>query len=172
VFDPQLTGLAVGDAEIAEIEACLDDVRSKEDIETTCLLVLDHSGQVLASRSRKNGPNVYTVGALLAGNFASSREIARALREPDFRTLIQLGEYESFFAELIGDQWILAVMFRKQSQLGLVKLVCKKTVPKLEEILEKSRRASRDRDRKFKFDFSNAGDAIDQLFSQLERTAS
>lgn len=169
VFDPQLTGLAVGQEEIAELDACLEKI--KGEVDATSLLVLDQSGQILASRNRRGGPDEVTFGALLAGTFASSRQIALVLNEHDFKTMIQLGETESFYAELISDRWIVAVVFRKQTQVGLVKVVCKKYVPIFEKIYEKAKNTSRRRDVHIKgiLTSTQTNETIDLLFASFEK---
>lgn len=168
MFDPQLTGMAVGQEEIAELDACLDKI--KEEVDATSLLVLDQGGQILASRNRRGGPDQVTFGALLAGTFAGSRQMALVLNEHDFRTLIQLGETESFYAELISNQWIVAIVFRKQTQLGLVKMICKKYVPTFEKIYQKAKSSDRKRTEAINILLKDQiSDTIDLLFGSFEK---
>jgi predicted regulator of Ras-like GTPase activity (Roadblock/LC7/MglB family) len=166
-LDPQLTTLIVPVEELEAIKSCLSAIR--EDIDATCIMLLDHSGQVLASRSRKTEAEETTIGALLAGTFSSSRELARILREQEFKSLIQQGPRESIYAELIGNQWILAIVFSKYSILGMVKVAAKYAVVKLEAILERVRLNSRERDRHLSLRMRDSlDDTLDILFTDVD----
>jgi len=128
-------------------------------------MLLDHSGQVISSRSRKTEAEEITIGALLAGTFSSSRELAHILKEQDFRSLIQQGPRESIYAEQIGSQWILAIVFSKYSIVGMVKVAAKRAIMELEEILERVRLNNRERDRFFSLKMRDSlDDTLDLLF--------
>lgn len=142
-MDPQLTGLVVAEDELENIAACLDSIQS--DLNATAVLLLDQAGQVIASRSLQRAPELVTIGALLSGTFYSSRELARALKEGEFTTLYQQGPRESIHAELVKDQWILAIIFRKQTLLGMVRVVSKRSVAELATILARVRDSNRTR---------------------------
>ncbi len=170
-MDPQLNSLTVGAAELKEIEACLDEMRAE--IDATCLMLLDHSGQVILARNRRGGPDETVVGALLAATFASSRELAKVLREHDFRTLIQQGDRENIYAELVADYWILAVVFRKQTLLGMVRVVAHRAARKLTDVHAQAQIADRERDRVVSANMrTSLKDTIDLLFNAPEEPAS
>lgn len=169
-MDTQLSSLTISEAHVARIHECLE--RMQDELNVTLLMLLDHSGQIIASHRRTSGLEETAVGALLAGTFASSRELARVLKENDFRTLIQQGPRESIYAESVQQQWILAVIFRKQTLLGLVKVMSKVAVTELEKILQDAKLASRDRDRAvgslMRTSLDSMSDTIDMLFKNLE----
>ena len=66
------------------------------------------------------------LGALLAGAYATSREMARLLKEDGFRVLVQEGMREKIFTETVEDRWLLVVVFDHQAHLGLVKVLADK----------------------------------------------
>ncbi len=170
-MDPQLTGLTVSGAELEAIKACLASIRAE--VDATCILLLDHSGQVIASRSRKSPAEEMTIGALLAGTFMSSRELSKVLKETEFKTLIQQGDRESIYAEQINGQWILSIIFSKYALLGMVKVIAKRAVGELETILEQVRRGNRDRDRRLSEQMRvSMQDSLDLLFQDLESGSS
>lgn len=117
------------------ITNCLN--KAQDELNATGILVLDQGGQVIACRSMRNAFDASTVGALLSGTFYGSRELARALHEPEFTTHFQQGPRESIHAEIIGDKWVLAIIFRKQTLLGMVRVISKRTVAELEVILKR-----------------------------------
>jgi hypothetical protein len=75
------------------------------------------------------------LGALLAGTYASSREMARLLKEDNFRVLVQEGMREKIFTETVEDRWLLVVVFDHQAHLGLVKVLAKRATQALAVVL-------------------------------------
>jgi predicted regulator of Ras-like GTPase activity (Roadblock/LC7/MglB family) len=139
-MDAQLTSLIVSEEELKNIDECLE--RMQTELNATSILVLDQAGQVIASRSMRSKTQWTTVGALLSGTFYGSRELARALQESEFKTLYQQGPRESVYAELIGEKWILATIFRKQTLLGMVRVMSRRIVGDLEQVLERVKKSN------------------------------
>jgi predicted regulator of Ras-like GTPase activity (Roadblock/LC7/MglB family) len=162
-MDPQLTSLVVSEKDTAKIEECLE--RLVGDTNANYSMLLDKSGQVIASRGDTQRQDITALGALLAGTFASSREVARLLREKDFRVLFQQGVKENIFTELIEEQWMLVVMFDKRTHIGLVKVLAKRATEELGTVLQKVRQQSRQRDAVISTSFrTSVEDTIDLLF--------
>lgn len=162
-MDPQLTSLIVPQEEVAQIEECL--TRLVEDTGGNYALLLDKSGQVIASQGDGNRQDITALGALIAGTFASSREVAKLLREKDFRMLFQQGVRENIFIALIEEQWILTIIFNKGTHIGLVKVLTKKATEELASVLERSRQQHKTRDEVFGNNFrTSMEDTIDLLF--------
>ena len=124
-------------AQLKKIEDCLNNIQAE--LHATSILLLDQSGQVLASRNQRGGLPTTALGALLSGTFYSSREVAKALKEEEFKSLYQQGPRESIHAELVGEQWILAIIFRKPTLLGMVRVVSRRSVVRLAQILEETK---------------------------------
>jgi predicted regulator of Ras-like GTPase activity (Roadblock/LC7/MglB family) len=130
------------------------------------VLLLDKSGQLIAAQGQVGQRDVVALGALLAGAFSSSRHVAEILGERDFRSILQQGVYESLYTSLIGDQWLLVVVFDRQTHVGLVKVLARKTSDELERVLERARSggiAAKERVVNVQFRDS-AASAIDALF--------
>jgi len=162
-MDPQLTSLAVSEKDTVAIEDCLE--RLIGDTNANYSILLDKSGQVIASRGDTQRQDITALGALLAGTFASSREVARLLREKDFRVLFQQGVKENIFTELIEEQWMLVVMFDKRTHIGLVKVLAKRATDELGRVLQQVRVQSRQRDAVISTSFrTSVEDTIDLLF--------
>lgn len=106
-------------------------------------LLLDKSGEVIAMRGEPPSQDVTNLGALLAGTFATSREIARQLQETHFRSLFQQGMKQNTLTELVGEVWLVVIMFDKSTHVGLVKDVCRQVTPQLEAVLLQVQRQSR-----------------------------
>jgi predicted regulator of Ras-like GTPase activity (Roadblock/LC7/MglB family) len=106
-------------------------------------LLLDKGGEVIAARGEQMSQDLNLLGALLAGTFATSREIARMLNETQFRSLFQQGMKRNMLTELVGEGWIIVVMFDKSTHVGLVRDLCRQVTPKLEAVLLQVQRQSR-----------------------------
>jgi predicted regulator of Ras-like GTPase activity (Roadblock/LC7/MglB family) len=163
MMDPQLTSLIVPTEEVAQIEDCLNHL--VEDTGGNYSLLLDKSGQVIASHGDGSRQDITALGALIAGTFASSREVAKLLREKDFRLLFQQGVRENIFIALIEEQWILCVIFNKGTHIGLVKVLTKKATDELAAVLDRVRHQHKARDEVLGSSFrTSMEDTIDLLF--------
>jgi predicted regulator of Ras-like GTPase activity (Roadblock/LC7/MglB family) len=136
-----LNSLVVGEPDSKRIGEQLD--RLLRDAGATTVLLLDKGGDVIAIRGEHLAQDVSVLGALLAGTFATSREIARMMNETQFRSLLQQGMKQNTLTELVGEVWIVVVLFDKSTHVGLVKDVCRQVTPQLEAVLLQVQRQSR-----------------------------
>jgi predicted regulator of Ras-like GTPase activity (Roadblock/LC7/MglB family) len=131
----QLTHIVIPESELGNLARVLG--RLAEDTGAGHVLLLDKSGQLISSQGQASQRDVVSLGALLAGAFSSSRQVAQILGEKDFRSILQQGVHESISTSLIGEQWLLVVVFDKQTHVGLVKVLARKVVEELERVLER-----------------------------------
>ena len=160
----QLTNLVISDRELAVISTALNKLMN--DTNATSVMLLDKSGQVIASQGTGVRHNATSLGALLAGAFSSSRHIAELLGEKDFRTIFQQGVHENIYTTMIGEQWLLVIVFDKLTHIGLVKVLSKKASDEMGRILERVRAdTSRTKSSVINVQFrSSVEDTIDLLF--------
>lgn len=162
-FDPNLTSLIVGEEESELIERCL--TRLMEETGASYSMLLDRAGQILASNGDVHEGEMMHLGALLAGSYASSREMARLLREDNFRVMVQEGAREKIFTETVDDRWLLVVVFDHQAHLGLVKVLAKRATQSLSGILEQVIERNESRRAELRGEFPRAAkDTIDLIF--------
>jgi predicted regulator of Ras-like GTPase activity (Roadblock/LC7/MglB family) len=164
-LDPTLTSLIVGTEQSQAIDACL--VRLMSETGATHIMLLDRAGQIL---SWQGGDGRQTemmhLGALLAGAYATSREMARLLKEDGFRVLVQEGMREKIFTETVEDRWLLVVVFDHQAHLGLVKVLAKRATQALAGILHVVIEENESRRAQFRGSVRRAAvDTIDLLFN-------
>ncbi|MGH2509684.1 MAG: roadblock/LC7 domain-containing protein, partial [Ktedonobacteraceae bacterium] len=114
----QLTNLIISDRELTIISNSLHKLMS--DTSATSVMLLDKSGQVITAQGTRTRQNATTLGALLAGTFSSSRQVAELLGEKDFRTIFQQGVNENIFTTMVEEQWLLVIVFDKLTHIGLV----------------------------------------------------
>jgi predicted regulator of Ras-like GTPase activity (Roadblock/LC7/MglB family) len=131
----QLTNIVVSQGELENIARLLEKLA----IDTTAshVLLLDKSGQVVAAQQQSSERDIVALGALLAGAFSSSRQVAEILGERDFRGILQQGVNESIYTCLIREHWLLVVAFDKQTHVGLVKVLARRTGDDLDRILDR-----------------------------------
>lgn len=164
-LDPELTNLIVGVEESELIDRCLS--RLMDETGATYSMVLDRAGQVLAWNGEVHQGEMMHLGALLAGSYASSREMARLLREDNFRVMVQEGQREKIFTETVDDRWLLVVVFDHQAHLGLVKVLAKRATQSLSGILQLAIERSEARREEFGTEFPKAAtDTIDLIFGK------
>lgn len=164
-LDPDLSNLVVGEAESRSIGDCLGRLMSETG--ATYIMLLDRAGQVLAWEGEGHRAEMTHLGALLAGAYASSREMARLLKEDSFRVLVQEGTREKIFTETVEDRWLLVVVFDHQAHLGLVKVLAKRATQSLAGILHVVVEANHERrsSRVFGEMRKAAVDTIDLIFN-------
>ncbi len=160
----QLTNLVISDPDLNTISAVL--LKLMHDTNATSSLLIDKSGQVISVQGSESRSNATTLGALLAGVFSSSREVARLLNEKDFRSIFQQGVQESIYTSMVEEQWLLVIIFDKFTHIGLVKVLSKKATEELGRILDRVRSdTSRAKSSVLNLQFrSSVEDTIDLLF--------
>lgn len=160
----QLTNLIISDRELATISAVL--MKLMNDTNATSAMLLDKSGQVVAVQGTGIRRDATTLGALLAGVFSSSREVAKLLDEKDFRNIFQQGVQENIYTTMVEEQWLLVIIFDKLTHIGLVKVLSKKASDELGRILERVRSdTTRTKSSVLNLQFrSSVEDTIDLLF--------
>jgi len=127
-------------------------------------LLLDKSGEVISARGEQLPTDLDVMGALLAGTFATSREIARMREEADFHTLFQQGSAENTLTELVGESWLISVIFGKSTHVGLVRDLTRQVTPELEAVLLQVQRRSRNMSGLNPSFRTSVEDTIDLLF--------
>ena len=160
----QLTNLVISDRDLATISSVL--VRLMNDTNAASIMLIDKSGQVVAVQGASSRRNATTLGALLAGVFSSSREVAKLLDEKDFRNIFQQGVQQNIYTSMVEEQWLLVIIFDRSTHIGLVKVLSKKASDELGRILERVRSdTTRAKSSVLNLQFrSSVEDTIDLLF--------
>jgi predicted regulator of Ras-like GTPase activity (Roadblock/LC7/MglB family) len=160
----QLTNLVISDRELTTISSLLTKLMN--DTNATSTMLIDKSGQVVAVQGSGMRRNATTLGALLAGVFSSSREVAKLLDEKDFRSIFQQGVQENIYTSMVEEQWLLVIIFDRLTHIGLVKVLSKKASDELGRTLERVRSDTmRTKSSVINLQFrSSVEDTIDLLF--------
>jgi predicted regulator of Ras-like GTPase activity (Roadblock/LC7/MglB family) len=125
--------LVVYEEQIEKIERSLD--RLIKNAQAKCVLLVDKDGHLITRQGFTQSLDTTALAALLAGSFASTREIARLLGEPEFSVLFHQGKKDHIHITLVGERTILAVIFDDRTTIGMVRLYAKEATQDLSRIL-------------------------------------
>jgi len=123
----------VFEEQINQINAAL--LRMIKKAEAKCALLVDKDGHLITRQGFTQTLDTTALAALLAGSFASTKEIARLVGEPEFSVLFHQGKKDHIHVSLVGERCILAVLFDDRTTIGMVRLYARETGDRLKEIL-------------------------------------
>ncbi len=118
--------------EIKEILTAL-----KKETNSRIALIVEKNGQPIAFAGEMDGVDTTSLGSLVAGNVAATEGLAKMLGEESFPLMFNEGAKENLHITLIGDKFILAVLFDKRTSLGLVRLRARNAALKLEKVFSR-----------------------------------
>ncbi|MHA0034820.1 roadblock/LC7 domain-containing protein [Deinococcus sp. PESE-38] len=84
-------------------------------------------------------PALDSVATLVASNAAATTALANMLGEPTFAEQTHQGENGTLYVESVGTDALLTLIFDSSVALGKVKVYARKTIGKLEPILDEVR---------------------------------
>ena len=164
-FDPHLADMIIDEATSAVIVGILNQL--VKDSNASSGMILDRAGQIISWHGIDYKNESTMLGALIAGTYASTREMARILGETNFRTLVQEGAKEKIFTAAVGEYWLVSVIFDRQTHLGLVKVLCDRATTDLGDVLVKAIESNRARPRLLDLGLQRVTkDTIDLIFRE------
>lgn len=101
----------------------------------TSVLLLDKTGQLIASVGEEPEFDMHSFASLCAADFEANAQLAKLIGEKDFSTLYHQGSNESMYLARIEQDIIMVVLFDKRTTLGLVRLRTKKAVDNLATVI-------------------------------------
>lgn len=122
--------------QIKQIDKAL--IRIIKESEAKCALLVDKDGHLITRQGFTHTLDTTALAALLAGSFASTKEIARLVGEPEFSVLFHQGKRDHIHISLIGERTILVVIFDDRTTIGMIRLYAKEVGETLKDILESS----------------------------------
>jgi predicted regulator of Ras-like GTPase activity (Roadblock/LC7/MglB family) len=120
--------------QIKQIDNAL--TRIIKESEAKCALLVDKDGHLITRQGFTHTLDTTALAALLAGSFASTKEIARLVGEPEFSVLFHQGKRDHIHISLIGERTILVVIFDDRTTIGMIRLYAKEVGDNLKGILE------------------------------------
>ena len=106
------------------------------DSNARCALLVDRSGQLVATVGEQPKFDPTAFATLTAADFSANDQLAKLIGENDFNSLFHQGEKESMYLADVARRVILVVLFDNRTTLGLVRLKMKQTVDELAKLFE------------------------------------
>ena len=132
------------------------------DSNARCALLVDRTGQLVATVGEQPKFDPTAFATLTAADFSANDQLAKLIGENDFNSLFHQGEKESMYLADVARRVILVVLFDNRTTLGLVRLKMKTTVDELAKLFDEVfRRGASDQKPNI---LAGADDEIDKLF--------
>src|SRR6266516_5819052 len=106
------------------------------DCNARCTLLVDRSGQLVATVGERPNFDPTAFATLTAADFSANDQLAKLIGENDFSSLFHQGEKESMYLADVARRVILVVLFDNRTTLGLVRLKMKQTVDELTNLFD------------------------------------
>jgi predicted regulator of Ras-like GTPase activity (Roadblock/LC7/MglB family) len=106
------------------------------DCNARCAMLVDRTGQLVATVGEKPKFDPTTFATLTAADFSANDQLAKLIGENDFNSLFHQGEKESMYLADVSRRVILVVLFDNRTTLGLVRLKMKEVVVELSKLFD------------------------------------
>ncbi len=155
--------LVIYEDQIEKIDTAL--IKLIKGAEAKCALLVDKDGYLITRQGFTHSLDTTALSALLAGSFASTKEIARLVGEPEFSVLFHQGRKDHIHLCLIGERTILAVIFDDRTTIGMVRLYAKEISEDLARILSQAQESTGSEQSKLDSEFTRSvEDKLDDIF--------
>ena len=124
---------SLGEHDASRIAASLAALLEESD--ALHALLLDRTGQIVASAGLTPDFDATTFASLAAADFAANEQLAGLLGGGDFASLSHQGARSSTLLAEVGGQAILAVVFDARVTLGMVRIRVRRALPALRELV-------------------------------------
>ena len=116
------------------INNVLDDLLKSSNASNVVLI--DRTGQLISQCGPEVSFDLTSFASLCAADFEANYQLAKLIGEKDFSTLFHQGAKDSMYLGKIEKGVVLAVVFDRDTTLGLVRLRVRKAVEELNVIIE------------------------------------
>jgi len=131
----ETTGLTISEAQLPDIEHALEEMLAGSKA-ASVLLINSDDGSLISARGLTEELDTTSLAALAAGTFASAREIARLVGEPEFTVLFHQGKRQHVHVNLAGEHGLLMTLFSDDTTVGLVRLCARKACLRVQHVLD------------------------------------
>ena len=134
------------------------------DCNARCALLVDRTGQLVATVGERPNFDPTAFATLTAADFSANDQLAKLIGENDFNSLFHQGEKESMYLADVARRVILVVLFDNRTTLGLVRLKMRQTVSELTQTVRAGVRPRAASAAPAPNILAGADDEIDKLF--------
>lgn len=125
-----MLGYAINEDQCELFSLALTDLSVQA--EANAVVLCDNGGNILASICKTDALTMNTISALAAGSFAATRELSALLGEKEFNAIYHQGDESSIFMQSAAGEFLLIVIFDKNTTAGLVRLYVGKAIQELD----------------------------------------
>src|SRR6266550_2157829 len=108
------------------------------DSNARCALLVDRTGQLVATVGAQPKFDPTAFATLTAADFSANDQLAKLIGESDFNSLFHQGEKESMYLADVARRIILVVLFDNRTTLGMVRLKMRPTVQELTQMFARA----------------------------------
>ncbi len=119
--------------DVSKIDAVLEEFLSAS--QAHAALLIDSEGHPVTKKGLTSSFDPDSLAALVAGSFASTRELARILGESEFSVIFHQGQNENIQISMVAERALLVIIFDDRTTVGMVRIYCKELSQQLETIL-------------------------------------
>jgi len=106
--------------------------------EVKCVLLVGRDGLEIAKQGFTQSLDTTSLAALAAGAYASTKELARLVDEPEFSVMFHQGKRDHIHISTVTDRAILVALFDDRTAVGLVRLCAEEAARKVSGIFTES----------------------------------
>ncbi|HHN46709.1 MAG TPA: roadblock/LC7 domain-containing protein [Planctomycetes bacterium] len=101
------------------------------------VFMVDKEGHLVTKKGFTKSLDGDSLAALVAGAFASTREVAKLLGEQEFSVLFHQGQNEHIHVSLVMDRALIVTVFDERTTMGMVRLYAEEVTTKISDVLRK-----------------------------------
>jgi predicted regulator of Ras-like GTPase activity (Roadblock/LC7/MglB family) len=132
-----LDGVVIHEEDAPKLQGVF--TRFLDDSGARAVLLIERSGQLLASAGTAEALDTVSISALAAGAFSSTGAMAKLLGESEFSVLFHQGERKSLHVSTVDQHAILLALFDEGTTVGMVRLFAKDAARSIGAVLAESR---------------------------------
>jgi predicted regulator of Ras-like GTPase activity (Roadblock/LC7/MglB family) len=107
-----------------------------------CVLLIDVDGHMVTKQGFTKNLNTDSIAALVAGAFASTKELAKQLGEPEFSVMFHQGKNENMHISSIQGRALIVIIFDDRTTIGMIRAYSDELQKKLSVIFEAASKKS------------------------------
>ncbi len=133
--------------------------------ESEGVFLCNRGGYILAESLLEDYEQNDNIAALSAGSFFATREIARMVGEPEFRSVLHQGESKGIYMQSSLSDMLIVIVFGLETNPGLVKFCAEEMISQLDKcltaiVLDEKSNAEIDN---FEFEIGSDGDMFSSM---------
>ena len=100
------------------------------------IIFADRNGYPVSYEVTDSEIDINNLTVLAAGTFSATAEMASLIKEKDqFKYIFHEGNYRNVYMCTVGSEYLMVIVFKKETALGLVRVLAQNVVTRLEELV-------------------------------------